>query len=241
MPEPFKALQRKTLHEELTQVLRDLIVHGDLGPGVKVPEKDLCEAYGVSRTPLREALKVLASEGLVVLEPNRGARVSRITQQDLDEVFPVMGALEALAGELACRNITPAELEEIRRHHEAMLAHYRAGDLSGYYAANQSIHEGILGAAKNPTLAAHYRSLSARVQRARYVANTTPDRWAQAVEEHERIMAHLTARDGIKLAAILRRHLENKLRAVSQSLAGAEQAEGRPTRRTTEDCIQSGG
>ena len=219
VPDTLKPPRRTTLHEELTQRLRDLIIHGELQPGMKVPERDLCEAYDVSRTPLREALKVLASEGLVLLEPNRGARVTPITQEDMDEVFPVMGALEALAGELACRNITPAELEEIRRHHAEMLAHHQAGDLAGYYAANQKIHEGILGAARNPTLAAHYRALSARVQRARYVANTTPDRWKQAVEEHVQIMAHLTARDGAKLAATLRQHLENKLRAVSQSLA----------------------
>ena len=226
VPDTLKPPRRTTLHEELTQRLRDLIIHGELQPGMKVPERDLCEAYDVSRTPLREALKVLASEGLVVLEPNRGARVSRITQEDLDELFPVMGALEALAGELACQNITPAELEEIQRHHAAMLDRYRAGDLAGYYAANQKIHEGILSAARNPTLTAHYRALSARVQRARYVANTTPDRWAQAVDEHERIITHLSARDGAKLAATLRQHLENKLRAVSQSLASQAEAAG---------------
>lgn len=216
VPKPVKMRRRKTLHEELTQGLRDLIIHGDLPPGVKVPEKDLCEAYGVSRTPLREALKVLASEGLVILEPNRGARVSPITREDLDEVFPVMGALEALAGELACQNITPAELEEIRKYHAEMLTHHRNRDLENYYAVNQKIHEAILNAARNPTLGVHYRALSARVQRARYVANLTPDRWAQAVDEHEQIMTHLDAREGSKLAATLREHLENKLRAVSQ-------------------------
>lgn len=220
VPEPVKALRRKTLHEELTQGLRDLIIKGDLQPGMKVPEKDLCEAYDVSRTPMREALKVLASEGLVVLEPNRGARVSPITREDLEELFPVMGALEALAGELACQNITPAELAAIRRHHDDMVAHFRKGDLGSYYGANQKIHEAILNAARNPTLATHYRSLAARVQRARYVANTTPDRWAQAVEEHEQIITHLAARDGASLAETLRRHLENKLRSLSRSLAG---------------------
>ena len=140
-----------------------------------------------------------------------------------------MGALEALAGELACQNITPAELEDIQRHHAAMLDRYRAGDLAGYYAANQKIHEGILSAACNPTLTAHYRALSARVQRARYVANTTPDRWAQAVEEHEQIMTHLAARDGARLAKTLRQHLENKLKAVSHALARQAGSAGRDT------------
>ncbi|PZQ46178.1 MAG: GntR family transcriptional regulator [Rhodovulum sulfidophilum] len=221
LPEPVKDLRRRTLHEELIQTLRDLIVHGRLAPGAKVPEKELCDIYSVSRTPLREALKVLASEGLVVLETNRGARVSRITQRDLDEVFPVMGVLEGLAGELACRNITEPELDEIRELHARMLRHYRDRDLEAYFVVNQRIHEALLGAAKNETLSAHCRSLSARVQRARYVANMTPDRWAQAVEEHEEIVAHLAARDGEKLAATLRRHLANKLTAVRQYLDGA--------------------
>lgn len=218
LPENAKDMRRRSLHEELTQTLRDLIIHGNLPPGVRVPEKDLCDAYNVSRTPLREALKVLANEGLVVLEPNRGARVSLITKQDLDEVFPVMGALEALAGELACRNILDSEIAEIAALHQDMLTHYRDGDLENYFIVNQKIHEALLGAARNATLTAHYRSLSARVQRARYVANMTPSRWAQAVQEHEDIMTHLAARDGEKLSMTLRGHLENKLRAVSQQL-----------------------
>ena len=215
---PAKDLRRKSLHEELTQTLRDLIIHGNLPAGVKVPEKELCDAYSVSRTPLREALKVLASEGLVVLEPNRGARVSLITQQDLDEVFPVMGALEALAGELACRNITDDEIAEVQALHDQMLTCFRNNDLEGYFAVNQQIHEALLNAARNPTLVTHYRSLSARVQRARYVANTTSARWAQAVAEHEEIMIHLRARDSAKLAQTLRQHLENKLTAIRQFL-----------------------
>ena len=221
LSEPVRDLRRKSLHEELTQTLRDLIVHGHLPPGIKVPEKDLCERYGVSRTPLREALKVLASDGLVTLEPNRGARVSPITRKDLDEVFPVLGALEGLAGELACRNITDDEIGAIRQVHDRMLGHHRVGDLARYFEDNQIIHEAILAAARNGTLSAHYRSLSARVQRARYVANMTPERWAQAVAEHEDIVTHLAARDGARLAATLRQHLENKLHAVSLQLERA--------------------
>ncbi|WP_299359804.1 GntR family transcriptional regulator [uncultured Paracoccus sp.] len=211
-------LRRKSLHEELTQALQELIIRGDLQPGKKVPEKDLCALYGVSRTPLREALKVLAMDGLVRLEPNHGAWVSQITIEDLDEVFPVMAALEALAGELACRNITDDEVRAIRVLHDRMVAHYEAHELDGYFATNQQIHEAILAAARNATLSAQYRSLAARVRRARYVANMTPERWARATEEHEAIMRCLEDRNAEGLSAILKQHLRNKLETVREWL-----------------------
>lgn len=217
-------IRRRTLHDELTDRLRLLIVEGELVPGAKVPERALCERFGVSRTPLREALKVLASEGLVDLLHNRGAQVSRLTLEALEEAFPVMGALEALAGELAAARITEAELDRIRQLHAAMVGHHRAGNLKDYFAANQAIHEAILDAARNPTLLALTRGLAGRVRRARYMANMSPRRWAQAVEEHEEILYALGARDGRRLARLLRRHLANKFETVKEALAaqGAE-------------------
>ncbi|MBU2960740.1 GntR family transcriptional regulator [Citreicella sp. C3M06] len=214
-PTPFR---RKSLHAELTDAIRNQIVNGDLAPGIRVPEKDLCTFYGVSRTPLREALKVLATEGLLSLEPNRGAWVSRITPEDLDEVFPVMGALEALSGELACKHISDAEIGHIRVLHRQMLKHYEKRELAKYFEVNQQIHEAILNAARNETLATQYRSLAARVRRARYVANMTQERWAQATDEHEQIMDCLETRDGERLSYVLKLHLENKLETVRQWL-----------------------
>lgn len=203
-------LKRRTLHEELTESLRELIISGNLSPGRKVPEKTLCEHYSVSRTPLREALKVLATDGLVILEPNRGAWVSPITIHDLNEVFPVMGALEALAGELACQHITNEELAAVRVLHDRMVRHYEMGELDSYFEVNQQIHEAVLAAARNDTLKVQYGSLAARVRRARYVANMTPERWRQATEEHGVIIRCLERRDGVGLSAILKLHLENK-------------------------------
>src|SRR5467141_4969569 len=93
---------KASLHNEAVARIRDLIMEGRLEPGSKVLEKELCEMFGISRTPLREALKVLATEGLVVLFPNRGARVAQLTGKDMADLFQVMGALEGPAGELAC-------------------------------------------------------------------------------------------------------------------------------------------
>src|SRR6056297_1925186 len=202
-----KPLRRATLHEELANKLRELIVNGELEPGSKVPEKELCEAYGVSRTPLREALKVLAADGVITLNPNRGAWVTKVTADDMREVFPVMGALEALSGELACARIKDAEMAEIEALHADMVRHFHAGDRAQYFIANQAIHEAILHAAGNETLTTQYRALAARIRQARYVANMTTERWRQAIDEHEDIMTALRARDGATLARVLREHL----------------------------------
>ena len=219
-----ESIKRPTLHEELVERLRDLVVEDALKPGEKVPEKDLCASFGVSRTPLREALKVLASEGLVTLTPNRGASVTAVTAEDLQEVFPVMGALEALSGELACEKISDAEIADIARSHREMIAHYKARRLPEYFAANEAIHSAILKAARNETLSAQHRMLSARVRRARYLANMTRERWDRAVAEHEEILAALQARDGGKLGMILKQHLRNKLETVSEWLRRNEHA-----------------
>jgi DNA-binding GntR family transcriptional regulator len=215
LAEPIK---RKTLHGELVGRLRTLIIEGYFPPGEKLGEQEICDRFHVSRTPLREALKVLAGEGLVEIVPNRGARVARLTAADLDEAFPVMGALEALAGELACRNISDIEVEAIGKVHARMVGHHRAGRLSDYFRDNEMIHDMILMAADNRTLSKMQHGLAGRVRRARYRANMTPERWAAAVAEHEEIFAALEARDGKRLGKVLKRHLANKLEAVKASL-----------------------
>ncbi|HEX9905339.1 MAG TPA: GntR family transcriptional regulator [Propylenella sp.] len=212
-------IQRRSLHDELTTRIRSLITLGEMSPGEKIPERELCQQFGVSRTPLREALKVLASEGIVTLRPNRGAIVSALTIEELEEVFPVIGALEALSGEIACRHITDKEVEAIRRLHDAMVEHWRRSELQPYFRLNQRIHEAILEATRNETLKSIYRGLSGRVLTARYIANMSPARWAQAVEEHAAILAALDARDGARLAKILKKHLANKLATVKDWLA----------------------
>jgi DNA-binding GntR family transcriptional regulator len=211
-------VRRITLHDQVVTRLRDLIVEGQLAPGSRVPERELCERFDISRTPLREAMKVLAWEGLLDLSPNRGASVSEVSIEAVDEVFPVMGALEALSGELACRYVTDAEIEAINACHQRMVRHYRRRQLDEYFRCNQEIHEAILRAARNPTLARTYQGLSGRVRRMRYIANLEQSRWDQAVSEHEDMLRALHERNGEALAHILRTHLKNKLDAVKDYL-----------------------
>jgi len=213
------AIARPSLHAELVARLQDMIVDGTLVAGEKVPERALCEKMGVSRTPLREALKVLAADGLLTLEPNRGARVRKVTLAELEEAFPLMGALEALAGELACRHVTHSQLQGIRDTHRHMLDCYAARDLTGYFRHNQRIHERFTEASGNALLGSMYRSLAVRVRRARYQATMDEARWACAVAEHCQMLEALEARDGERLAAILKLHLENKFATVRAWLA----------------------
>ena len=207
-----------TLHGNLVANIRELIVEGDLEPGAKVPERILSERYGVSRTPLREALKTLASEGLLELLPHRGARVARLTAEDVDQMFPIMGALEALSGELACQNLTEDQYAEIQALHYQMVLHYTRRELKPYFQVNQEIHEKILSASANQLLLHMSQTLSGRIRRARYVANMSSERWSQAVKEHEEMLNALAARDGTALADVLKRHLRNKCETVKSHL-----------------------
>lgn len=207
-----------SLHAGLVTGIRDMIVEGELEPGARVPERVLCERFGVSRTPLREALKALASEGLLELLPHRGARVARLTEADVDQMFPIMGALEALSGELACASLTEERFAEIQALHYQMVLHYTRRELKPYFDLNQRIHEKILEASGNPMLVQIYRNLAGRIRRARFLANMSPERWRKAVEEHEQILAALAKRDGAVLAEVLRRHLRNKCETVKEHL-----------------------
>lgn len=204
------AINRTNLHAEVTSRLRDLIVEGLIPPGARLNERVLCEQLRVSRTPLREALKVLAAEGLAELMPNRGAVVTPISIAEIDHVFEVLGPLEGLAGELACARISNEQAAQIRALHFEMLLHYDRGDRAEYFRCNQAIHHGINRAAGNPVLQASYAALNTRVRRARYFANMTQQRWDQAVAEHSQMLEALERRDGRRLRRILEIHLRNK-------------------------------
>jgi DNA-binding GntR family transcriptional regulator len=168
---------------------------------------------------LREALKVLAAEGLVELLPNRGARIATLADEHLTHLFEVIAALEAEAGRLACTRITPDALAEIQGMHYRMYAHFLRQELPGYFALNQAIHTAIIAAAANPVLASTYASLSGRITRARYMANRlNPDRWQSAMDEHEVILDALVRRDGPRLGALLAQHLRNKRDIVMEAM-----------------------
>ena len=209
---------RRPLHEETVDRLRDLIVQGELAPGSRLNERVLTARLGVSRTPLREAIKLLATEGLVDLLPNRGAVVAPIDPARIAETLTVMGALESLAGELVCAQASDESLADIRALHYEMLAMHARRDLDGYFRYNQAIHLKIVEASGNAVLAQTYRQLNANVRRVRYMANLSAERWDAAVQEHEAILAALNARDAVRLKRLLRDHLAAKLASVLEAI-----------------------
>ena len=206
--------EQTTLHNNVVESIRDLIFEGELIGGQRIPEKLICKKLSISRTPLREALKVLASEQLITLLPNRGARVNRLKGKDIDDMFPVMGALEALAGELACKEISDAQIDEIRSLHYQMSADHKNGNLNNYFELNQRIHAAIMAATKNTTICELYSLLAGRIRIARYRANFSKNRWDQAMAEHEKILDALSKRDSSRLTKILRTHLEKTCETV---------------------------
>jgi DNA-binding GntR family transcriptional regulator len=218
------SIPRANLHEHAATRLRQMLVEGRIPPGAKLNERELCEALDVSRTPLREAIKMLASEGLVELLPNRGAIAVQLDEDDVRHAFEVMGGLEALSGELAAQRITDAELAEIRAMHFEMLAAYTRRDLSNYYRLNAQIHRAISAAAKNPVLAATYDRVNARLQALRFRSNQDEEKWKAAMKEHEQMIDALGRHDGAAMRTVLLAHLQNKMKAVLEMLRSATAA-----------------
>lgn len=221
------SIPRAALHEQVAQRLRQMLVENQIPPGAKLNERELSEVLQVSRTPLREAIKMLAAEGLVELLPNRGAIAVELSEADVLNTFEVMAGLEALSGELAAERITDAELAEIRAMHFEMMATYTRRDLSAYYRLNASIHRAINAAAKNPVLTATYNQVNARLQALRFRSNQDEAKWKNAMAEHEKMIDALGTRDAGAMRKVLLEHLRNKRDVVVEQLRhGATQLAG---------------
>jgi DNA-binding GntR family transcriptional regulator len=209
---------RAPLAEAAAERLRTLIIEGGLAPGARLNERELCERLGVSRTPLREAFRMLAAEGLLVQMPNRGAQVVALSREDARHAFAVMAALEGLAGELAAPRATVADLEALRALQAEMEAAHGARDLANYYHLNRAIHDRIIAIAGNPILAHTARTLNGRLHALRFRSNLVPAKWDRAVAEHREMIAALARGDSARLGALLVRHLRAKQRAVLETM-----------------------
>jgi DNA-binding GntR family transcriptional regulator len=213
-----KPIVRHNLHDAIVSRVRDMIIEGTLAPGTRIHEGHLGQELGVSRTPLREALKYLASEGLLELSPGRGAVVRKFLAKDVKDSLIVLANLESLAGELACKNASDEDIAQIRKMHDEMMQHYAARNRLVYFKLNQSIHSAILRASDNSALADVHGVLQARLRRIRYIGNESPEKWAAAVADHEEMIAALEERNGKRLAKILAAHMDRTWDRVRDSI-----------------------
>ncbi len=206
---PTSSLSRK-----VTDDIRRLIHRNKLVSGEKLCEQKLCDQLGVSRTPLREALRVLSAEGLVQLIPNKGAYVVEVSIGELRHMFETMSILEGSCARLAAERLTDADLEELERLHGLLKERYKANDPHGYVSYNKDYHVYIQEKTDNPVLSKIVTQLREVLQLHRYRQIYRPGRMEDSMEEHRRLMEAFRARDGERAERVMRTHLLKQYEAL---------------------------
>lgn len=200
--------QPDSLHDYVVERMRGMIVGGALEHGSPIDEMAVASELGVSRGPVREALKVLRAEGLVEIRPRRGASVVQLTPKRVRELYEVLINLEVLAIRLACTNASDIDIAELSDLHEAMRSHFERRNLRLYSLLNQQIHEQIVTISDNSVLSEIYARVAGRARMARFGITMTDERWKQAMLEHQEIIEALQERDAERAGALIRAHLQ---------------------------------
>lgn len=216
---PDLLLLRSGLHRQAAERLRRMIVHGELAPGAALIEVELSAALGISRTPIREALKLLAQDGLVELRINRSPRVRALNGPEIRDLFEALSGVERMAAELAARRITAGELARLAALQAEIVSEHDAGRRAAYFAANRTIHRTIVEAARNKPIADMHAALLARAEQVRFFALRLEDRWEQSIVEHQGILDALVARDAARAGRLLAAHVSHTSDVVATCLA----------------------
>lgn len=208
-------MENNTLPEQIANQLRRKILLGQLNPGASIKERDNAAALGVSRTPMREAIRILAREGLIQLRPLRSPIVADPTLKDVTDDLHVMTSLEVLAGELACQNATDQELEEIGVLHERLLDAATSDDIIARFEVDMAFHRAIALAAHNTSLAETHEAYMARLWRVRFMSANQADEIGRIVQQHGEILRGLQDRDEEKVSSVLKTHIRQIIPNVS--------------------------
>lgn len=217
-PDQGGAADRSPLHDDVVGRLRQMIIRCELAPGERFTEQQLVETFGVSRTPLREALKILASEGLVEMRPHRGSSVAPISIEEISQTFAVLGSLEEMAGPLICDRVSNVDIARLDAIKDAMSSMRDATDRNSYFELNVAFHQSMIALSGNAVLSATYNQLFGKLQRARYLVNDDQNRWSESAREHNWIMDALRQRDGAELSKRLKEHNSRTAKAVVEKL-----------------------
>ncbi len=211
-----------SLADEAANTLREMILLEKLPAGTALPERDLSDVLGISRTPLREAIRILAHEGLIEFSASRRPRVADPTLAEITDYLRIQGALEALSGELACINATDAELENIAALNEEMTARAGKEDSVVSFKRDMAFHSAIVSASKNLPLAQTHESYNARLWRARFMSSQRKVSRESTVNEHSEIVKALLRRDAPATAKALKQHLTTAETNIANALAEHE-------------------
>jgi DNA-binding GntR family transcriptional regulator len=215
-------IPRAALYEEVAARLRALIYRGALAPGAWLDERALARRFGISRTPLREALKVLRAEGLVRLTPRRGSFVAgELTAEDLDALFPVVALLEGRCAYEAASKATDEDLRRLEAIHARLERLAAARDVDAYFAENSAFHEAVAEVAANPWLARSLGELRRFLKLLRGRQLRVPGRLAASLAEHRRLVRALRRRDAPRAERVMRDHLLSQREALATLERGA--------------------
>lgn len=213
--EPIRLDAYRPLRDVVCEALRAAIQSGELPPGERLMEIPLAEELGVSRTPIREAIRKLEQEGFVVMIPRRGTYVADITLKDINQVFEIRSSLEELAASLASERITPDELEELERHLVSINDYMESRDFDKIVAADIAFHEVLYSASRNDRLIEIIHNLREQTFRFRSVSMNQPGRLAKTWEEHRLLVEALADHNPQQARRIARIHMEHSEQAAS--------------------------
>lgn len=212
----MEPIQRKALYQQVAERLRKRIYDHELRPGDAIDEKELCAAFGISRTPLREALKVLHTEGLVELIPNRGCFVKLLDQEELHELFPVMAVLEGLCAREAVERCTAEDRERLEQLHAQLEAYAQALDVDRYYEVNFEFHQALQELSRNRWLQRVAADLRKILRLARHTQLTAHGRLQESLQEHRKIMEAFRRRDPDAVEQTMKEHLRAQMRVLDR-------------------------
>ncbi len=212
----MKAIQKKTLHEEIANNLREMIMSGELREGDKIKENEFCELMDISKTPLREALRVLSAEGLIRLVPNRGSYVTTPTFKEIKEMFDVMSVLEGVCARTAAEKMSNIDYEKLKKIHLQLEENFRLKDQKHYIRNNNKYHSFVQELAGNKTLNQIVNGLRQKILLYRYKSLNLSGRFEQSIQEHRDLLEAFRKRDAEKAELLMKSHMKKQSEALEK-------------------------